>query len=640
MGMNLFEKICSAHGLDLETETLAVYPDQVLTHDGTGTSVFLQLEAMGIKRIKPFTVVYIDHNTLQVGYPNPDDHNYLKTMAAKLGAIFSRPGNGICHQVHLENFTKPGHILLGSDSHTMSAGGLACLGIGSGGLDVATALAGEPYFMARPSVFGVQLNGSLPTWTSGKDVILYLLGKISVKGGVGCVLEYFGPGVRQLSVYDRTTICNMGAEAGATSSLFPSDELSLEFLRQFGREKDYAPWEADTNASYDQIVEIDLSKLEPMVAIPHSPDNIKSVSQVAGTPLQQVCIGSCTNSSFRDLAIAARLLKDRSVCPDTVLAISPGSRRTLTAISQSNDLEILIRSGARILESSCGPCNGIGQSPESNSNTLRTHNRNFPGRTGTVGANSFLSSAEVAAVSALTGVITDPRDFGEPPMIELPVIVPDFPDLFLQPSDDPESVVVVKGPNIKSIPLGYPPAKHFQAQVALKLGDDVTTDDIIPGGAKMLSLRSNVPDSVPYIFQRMDLEFANRIDQYAPQWVVVAGDNYGQGSAREHAVMVPMYAGLRVMIVKSFARIYRQNLINFGVVPLIFKNIEDYELIDTEDVLQIEDFRQQIGAGFVTIENSTKGKSFIAMSEFNERELRLLLNGGLLNDLRRKYSEA
>ena len=634
--MNLFEKICLAHDIDIRKDTLSIYPDQALTHDGTGTSLFLQLEAIGITRIKPFTVVYVDHNTLQVGYPNPDDHRYLKAMAAKLGAIFSLPGNGICHQVHLENFTRPGQILVGSDSHTSTAGGLASLGFGAGGLDVALALSGEPFRLPRPKVYGVHLSGELPQWTSGKDVILNLLGRLSVQGGIGAILEFFGPGVSQLSVCDRATICNMAAETGATSALFPADERSREFLKQFGRDHDYAPWLADVNATYDKTVEIDLDTLEPMIALPHSPDRVKPVSEVSGTPVQQICIGSCTNSSFRDLAIAARLLKNRSVHPDTTLVVSPGSRRTLTAIAQSNDMELLIRAGARILEPACGPCNGIGLSPESGANTLRTHNRNFRGRCGTIDARSFLCSAEVAAVSTLTGVITDPRNYGDPPVIEHPRFIPDIPDLFLLPSARAESVPVVKGPNIRAIPVGKPPEKTLHAKVALKLGDDVTTDDIIPGGAKMLSLRSNVPDSVTYLFQRVDSEFAGRIKRFAPQWIVVGGEHYGQGSAREHAVMVPMFAGLRLVIAKSFARIYRQNCINFGVIPLVFSDIADYDHIDIEDDLKIESLAEQLLKSRVRVINVTKKMEFNAETQCNDRETKIIIEGGMLNHLKRK----
>lgn len=637
MKSNLFAKICQAHGIDTEASTLAIYPDQTLVHDATGTPVFLQLEAMSVKKIKPFTVVYVDHNTLQVGFPNPDDHRYLKSMAAKLGALFSRPGNGICHQVHLENFVKPGSILFGSDSHTPTAGGLACLGLGAGGLDVATALAGEPYYLSRPTVYGIRLSGKLNPWVSAKDIILYVLGTITVKGGVGKVLEYFGPGVANLSVYDRATICNMGAEAGATSSIFPSDQVSLDFLERFGRKKDFQVWKADKDAEYDDLLEIDLDKLEPMVALPHSPDNVKPVSEAAGVMLDQICIGSCTNSSFKDLAITARVLNGQSVYPQTELAVSPGSRRTLSAISQCGDLNTLIQAGARILECACGPCNGIGQSPASGANTLRTHNRNFKGRCGTLEASSYLCSAETAAVSALHGVITDPRTHGDMPEIEPPPQIADYPSLFLKPADDPATVDVVKGPNIKPIPLGDPPAENYSGTIALKLGDDVTTDDIIPGGAKMLSLRSNIPDSVPYIFQRVAPEFASDIDSLGPAWIVVGGENYGQGSSREHAVMVPMYAGLRLVIVKSFARIHRQNLVNFGVVPLTFVDPLSYEQIEKGDELHIADFPKQLMSDHVTVENVTKSSNFKAVTGFSERERNLVLAGGLLNQLREKF---
>ncbi|MBT8360276.1 MAG: aconitate hydratase [Deltaproteobacteria bacterium] len=629
-----------SHNIDTDRDTLTVYPDQVLTHDGTATSVFLQLEAMGVKRVTPFTVVHVDHNTLQVGHRNPDDHVYLKGMAAKMGAVYSVPGNGICHQVHLENFITPGHILLGSDSHTATAGGLGCLGLGSGGLDIAMVLAGEPYHMIRPQIIGIYLEGRLPVWVTGKDVILHLLGLMSVQGGVGSVLEFHGPGVRELSVSERATICNMATETGATSALFPSDERSLSFLQQFGRDEDYEQWSADKSAVYDRLIEIDLSALRPMVALPHSPDNVKPVEEAAGISVAQICIGSCTNSSFADLAIAARVVEGKNVHPDTALTISPGSRRTLAAITKSGDLGRLIGAGSRLLECSCGPCNGIGQAPASGTNTLRTHNRNFRGRCGTTDASSFLCSAETAAVSALTGTITDPREWGIPPDIESPEYIVDFPDLFLAPAAEPDSIAVVKGPNIKEIPRGTRPEKNFTASVGLKLGDDVTTDDILPGGATMLSLRSNVPASVPYLFQRVNQRFGEKLEQLGPQWIVVGGANYGQGSAREHAVMVPMYAGLAVVITKSFARIHRKNLINFGVVPLIFQDQGDYDLIEGGDVLQIERFPEQLRGGSVIVWNETKKRNFTALNRCDERETDIILNGGLLNKMRLKYETA
>lgn len=638
--MNLFEKICLSHDLDIDRDTLTVYPDQVLTHDGTATSVFLQLEAMGVKRVTPFTVVHVDHNTLQVGHRNPDDHVYLKGISAKMGAVYSLPGNGICHQVHLENFSTPGQILLGSDSHTATVGGLGCLGLGAGGLDIAMVLAGEPYHMVRPQIIGVYLEGTLPVWVAGKDVILHLLRLISVQGGVGSVLEFHGPGVGELSVSERATICNMATETGATSALFPSDDRSLIFLQQFGRADAYNPWYADKSAVYDRLIEIDLSALRPMVALPHSPDNVKPVEEAAGIPVAQICIGSCTNSSFADLAVAARILEGKNVHHDTALTISPGSRRTLAAITKSGDMGRLIGAGSRMLECSCGPCNGIGQAPASGTNTLRTHNRNFRGRCGTTDAGSFLCSAETAAVSALTGKITDPREWGNPPDIESPEFINNFPDLFLAPAGDPDSVAVVKGPNIKEIPRGTRPENNLTASVGLKLGDDVTTDDILPGGATMLSLRSNVPASVPYLFQRVDPHFGDKLLQLGPKWIVVGGVNYGQGSAREHAVMVPMYAGLAVVITKSFARIHRQNLINFGVVPLVFQDPGDYDSIESGDELLIERFTEQLRGGSVIVWNNKKKRKFITLNQCDDRETDIILNGGLLNKMRLKYKKA
>ena len=638
--MNLFEKICLAHRHDIDSDILHLYPDQVLTHDGTATSVFLQLEAMGVVRLKPFTVVHVDHNTLQVGHRNPDDHAYLKGMAAKLGAIYSRPGNGICHQVHLENFTTPGQVLLGSDSHTATAGGLGCLGLGAGGFDIALALAGEPYQLARPSVLGIYLEGTLPAWVSGKDVILHLLGLLTVQGGVGSVLEFYGPGTSELSVNERATICNMATETGATSALFPSDDRSLAFLRQFGRAGDYTPLQPDASANYERVVEVNLSELKPMVALPHSPDNVRPVSEVAGLPVAQICVGSCTNSSFADLATVARVLEEKQVHPDTTLTVSPGSRRTLSAINRSGDLGHLIKAGSRLLECSCGPCNGIGQAPASGTNTLRTHNRNFRGRCGTNDASSYLCSPQTAAVSALTGVITDPAGWGVPPEIEPLEHIADFPELFLPPAANPEKVTIVKGPNIKKIPSGTPLATDLTASVALTLGDDVTTDDILPGGATMLSLRSNVPDSVPYLFQHVDPYFASRLEQLGPRWIVAGGINFGQGSAREHAVMVPMHAGLAAVIAKSFARIYRRNLINFGVVPLVFQDPHDYDVIESGDVMHIERLPEQLRNGLVTVFNKTKNRSFIALSQCDDREMDILLQGGLLSKMRRKYGQA
>ena len=637
MGLNFFRKICDTHNLDCRQKELPIIPDQVLIHDATATPVYLQLEAIGIEKIKPFTVTYIHHNTLQIGYKNPDDHLYMKGMAAKLGSILSRPGNGICHQVHLEDFAKPGQILLGADSHTPMSGGVGMLSIGAGGLDVAAAMAGDAFFLSTPKVTGVKLDGTLPAWSAAKDIILHLLKTVSVKGGVGKVFEYFGPGVRTLSVYDRATICNMGAETGATSSLFPSDDNTYQFLKSFGREKDFRRLEADTDAEYDEIITIDLSSIEPLIALPHSPDNVKRVSEVEGIPLAQVGIGSCTNASFKDLDIAACILEGKQVHENVDLVISAGSRRTFSKIVESGDLLKLVNAGTRVLENTCGPCNGVGQSPQSGGNSLRTYNRNYKGRSGTLDANVYLASSETAAASALFGSITDPRKLGQYPHVPVQDSFPDNSNMFIPPADDPGRINVVKGPNIQPMPLGTPLEDQKSYSVELKAGDNITTDHILPGGAHMLALRSNIPASVPYVFNRIDPEFAKRVDSLPNCWAVVGGENYGQGSSREHAVMVPMSIGMKAVIAKSFARIYRQNLINYGVVPLEFQNPEDYDKIEEKDNLIIVEFREQIEKNKITILNKTKGASFVTTSNFSPREKELIYKGGLLNYLKLKY---
>ena len=636
MGMNIFQKICNSHKLNWQQPELPVIPDQVLTHDGTATPVYLQIEAIGIKKIKPFTVTYADHNTLQVGFRNADDHRYLKAMAAKLGAIFSKPGNGICHQVHLENFAKPGRILVGSDSHTPMAGAVGMLSIGAGGLDVATVMAGEPLFVKTPKVVGVKLEGKLPPWSAGKDVILYLLKLLSVKGGVGKIIEFFGPGVETLSIPDRATICNMSAEMGATSCIFPSDGVTAQFLKSFGRPDDWQALSGDDDAAYAEIITIDLGGIEPLIAVPHSPDNVKKVSEVEGVPLSQVGIGSCTNASFKDLAVAAYVLEGKTVNRDVDLVISPGSRRTAMKIAETGNFQKLMAAGARILENTCGPCNGVGQSPASSGNSLRTYNRNYKGRSGTLDANVYLASPETAAASALFGRITDPRKLGQYPVIPMPESFPDNSNMFILPADDPESVEVVKGPNIQPMPLGSSLEAHLECPVKLKTGDNITTDHILPGGAEMLSLRSNVPASVPYVFNRLDPDFAGRVDALPKQWTIVGGDNFGQGSSREHAVMVPLLIGMKMVIAKSFARTFRQNLINFGAVPLVFKHPEDYGKIETDDLLVIEDAIDQVKTGEVKVVNQSKNFTFETVGSFTEREKELILKGGLLNYLRLK----
>jgi len=637
MGMTLFEKILHRHGVLSEDGALVIRPDQVLTHDSTGTLVFLQLEATGLKRVKPFTVVYIDHNLLQVGFRNADDHLYLKGAARRFGAVYSRAGNGICHQVHLENFARPGLMLLGSDSHTPTAGALGMLAVGAGGLDVAAAMAGEPFHLPAPKVAGVRLRGRLPAWSSGKDVILHLLGAVGVMGGVGRVFEYVGPGVETLSVFDRATICNMGAETGATTSLFPSDGQALSYLRSFGRAEDWYELSADADARYDETIDVDLSSIEPLIALPHSPDHVRRVSEVEGLPVGQVGIGSCTNSSYRDLMVTAAVFEGRSVPGDVDVVVTPGSRRTLARFAADGGWKSLIEAGVRVLENTCGPCNGIGQSPASQGVSLRTYNRNYKGRSGTIDAQVYLASPETAAVSALFGRITDPRTFGPYPDIPLPEAFPQFPDLFVRPGDDRAATGIVRGPNIKPIPLGTPLPDRLECPVALKLGDGVTTDHILPGGAEMLALRSNIPASVPRLFERVDPDFAGRIDSLPRCWAVVAGENYGQGSSREHAVMAPMSVGMKVVIAGSFARIYRRNLINSGVVPLVFEDAADYGFIQKGDLLVIDRALEQVRRDRVVVENRSRGRTFETRLDLTGRERDLLLKGGLLGSLRAEH---
>ncbi|MDP1990480.1 MAG: aconitate hydratase [Syntrophales bacterium] len=637
--MNLFQKILNRQGVQTHEGALIIHPDQVLTHDATGTLIFLQLEAIGIKRVVPFTVVYVDHNMLQVGFRNADDHLYLRGTAHKFGALLSKAGNGICHQVHLENFAKPGMILLGSDSHTPMSGALGMLAIGAGGLDIAAAMAGEPFHLPTPKIICVRLQGRLPAWSSGKDVILHLLETVTVMGGTGRIFEFSGPGVETLSVFDRATICNMGAETGATTSLFPSDEQARSYLRSFAREKDWFELTADSDAVYDEKIDVDLSAIEPLIALPHSPDHVRKVSEVEGLPVNQIGIGSCTNSSYKDLMVAAEILKNRSVHRDVSVVVSPGSRRTLARFSSDGGLDHLIKAGVRVLENTCGPCNGIGQSPESNGVSLRTYNRNFKGRSGTNDARVYLASPETAAVSALFGRITDPRKFGRYPEISLPDSFPQIPNMFIWPADDPEPVEIVRGPNIQPIPVGASLPGHLEFPVEMKLGDGITTDHILPGGVEMLSLRSNIPASIPYVFNCVDPDFAARVDALPQNWAVVAGENYGQGSAREHAVMAPMSIGMKVVIAKSFARIYRQNMINNGVIPLVFKNATDYESIQKHDLLFIDQLIEQIQKGRILVENRSRGSTFETILYLTSRERELIIEGGLLSNLRRKSSK-
>ncbi|MDY6953845.1 MAG: aconitate hydratase, partial [Thermodesulfobacteriota bacterium] len=596
----------------------------------------LQFEALGVPRVRTrLSVSYVDHNTFQAGFQNSDDHRFLRSFAAKYGIIFSGPGNGICHQVHLERFGVPGETLLGSDSHTSTGGGLGMLAMGSGGLDVAMAMAGEPFRVRCPEVVLVRLEGALPPWVSAKDIILELLRRVSVKGGVGRVFEYGGPGVKTLSVTERATITNMGAETGATTSLFPSDEVTLAFLKSQGREGEFVPLLADPDGSYQEIITVDLSQLEPLVAQPHMPDEVCPVREIQGLKLDQVAIGSCTNSSYKDLATVAGVLKGRSVHPETSLVISPGSRQVLSALAQTGALAEILAAGARVLESACGPCIGIGQSPPTGGVTLRTFNRNFKGRSGTMDARIYLSSAEVAAVSAVKGELTDPRGFGEPIRVAVPKVLPHMDHLFLQPADDPEAVEVVRGPNIQPLPRGLAMKETLKGEVLICLGDDITTDDILPAGPHILSLRSNIPEIAKYVFSQRAPGFARRAMEKGGGFVV-AGKNYGQGSSREHAALGPMYLGIRGVIAHSFARIHRANLINFGILPMTFVSPEDRDRVQPGDQMVVEGAAGSLRGGerALHIWNVTQDYRFDVAVALDGRERHIVVAGGRLNQFR------
>lgn len=635
MGRNLTEKIIDAHrvGGDMRPGgEIALRIDQTLTQDATGTMAYLQFEAMGVPRVRTrLSVSYVDHNMLQTGFENADDHRFLQSVAAKYGILFSRAGNGICHQVHLERFAVPGETLLGSDSHTPTSGGMGMLAIGAGGLDVAVAMAGGPFHLSMPRVLNVRLTGHLRPWVSAKDVILELLRRLSVKGGLGKVIEYSGPGVETLTVPERATITNMGAELGATTSIFPSDEVTRRFLRAQGREASWTPLGADPDAGYDEVMEIDLDALEPLVAMPHSPDNVARVRDVAGIPVSQVSIGSCTNSSYLDLMRVAAILRGRTVHPDVSLSIAPGSRQVLEMIARNGALADLIAAGARILEAACGPCIGMGQAPASGAVSVRTFNRNFEGRSGTPDARVFLASPEVAAAAALTGVLTDPRDLGEYPRVELPERFHVDDAGILLPAERPEAVEIVRGPNIKPLPVRGPLEASLSGQVLLKVGDDVTTDHILPAGAKILPLRSNIPAISDHVFSRIDPTFAERA-RAAGGGFVVGGDNYGQGSSREHAALAPMYLGVKAVLAKSFARIHRANLVNFGILPLTFADAGDYDAIQPGDLLRLEGVREQLAAGdAVEVVDVSRDRRFRALHGLTPRQVEIVLAGGLLN---------
>jgi aconitate hydratase len=639
VGSNLVKKIIASHlveGKMVAGSEIAIKIDQTLTQDATGTMAYLQFEALGIPRVKTeLSVSYIDHNTLQTGFENADDHRFLQTVAAKYGIFFSRPGNGICHQVHLERFGVPGKTLLGSDSHTPTGGGIGMLAIGAGGLDVAVAMGGGAFYLTMPQVIKVELSGRLQHWVSAKDVILDVLRRLSVKGGVGKVIEYTGPGVKSLSVPERATITNMGAELGATTSVFPSDEETYTFLAAQGRAKDWLELMPDAHASYDEELIIDLSALEPLAAAPHSPDAVLKVSEAGEVPVDQVAIGSCTNSSYTDLMQVANILRGKKVHPRTSLVISPGSRQVFEMMARNGALAELISAGARILEAACGPCIGMGQSPPSAGISIRTFNRNFLGRSGTKDAGIYLTSPTVAAASALTGKLTDPRSLGQYNVVRMPEKFLIDDSLVIPPAADPQAVEILRGPNIQPLPVNGDLPETLNFQVLLRVGDNITTDDIMPAGAKVLPLRSNIPAISEYVFAAVDPTFAGRARE-AGGGFVVGGHNYGQGSSREHAALAPMYLGVKAVLAKSFARIHRANLINFGILPLTFVDGEGYDRIGQRDMLEIREVRRQIQQGdIVEVINRTTGDKIILHHGLSARQLAIILDGGLLNHTRK-----
>ena len=637
MGLTLTEKILKAHVIDgefVKGSEIGLRIDQTLTQDATGTMAYLEFEAMEIPRVKTErSVAYIDHNTLQSGFENADDHRFIGSVAKKHGIYYSRPGNGICHQVHLERFGIPGKTLIGSDSHTPTGGGLGMIAIGAGGLDVAVAMGGGAYYITYPKIVKVNLTGKLQPWVAAKDVILKVLQIMTVKGGVGKIIEYTGEGVKTLSVPERATITNMGAELGATTSIFPSDEITRSFLKAQGREDVWSEQKADDDAEYDEIIEINLSELEPMVACPHSPDNVKTVAEIAGMKIDQVCIGSCTNSSLLDMMKVAHILKGKTVNPDVSLSIAPGSKQVLNMISMNGCLSDIISAGARILESACGPCIGMGQSPNSKGVSLRTFNRNFEGRSGTKDGQIYLVSPEVAAISAITGCLTDPRTIGDMPEFKLPEKFDINDNMVTLPVDvdNMNEVDILRGPNIKPFPATTPLVDTIDCKCSLKVGDNITTDHIMPAGAKILPLRSNIPEISKYCFTVCDEAFPERAKSLGKS-IIVGGVNYGQGSSREHAALAPLHLGVKAVLVKSFARIHRSNLINAGILPLTFVNENDYDMINEGDDLVISGVIDDIKNGNnLIIKNNTNGKEIEVNCELSGRAKDIILAGGLLN---------
>ncbi len=635
MGLTLAQKIIKEHLISGEMTVgneIAIRIDQTLTQDATGTMAYLEFETMGVPRVKTeLSVAYIDHNTLQSGFENADDHRFIQSMAKKHGLYFSRPGNGICHQVHLERFGKPGKTLIGSDSHTPTGGGIGMLAMGAGGLDVAVAMGGGAYYITMPKMYKVNLTGKLRDFVTAKDVSLEILRILSVKGGVGAIIEWGGEGVKTLSVPERATITNMGAELGATTSIFPSDEVTREFLKAEGREADFTPLASDADAVYDKVIDINLSELKPLIACPHSPDNVVTVESLKGTKVDQVCIGSCTNSSLYDMLKVAALLKGKTISPDVSLSISPGSKQVLAMLADCGALSDILASGARVLECACGPCIGMGFSPNSAGVSLRTFNRNFEGRSGTKDANVYLVSPETAVAAALTGEITDPMLLGQMPKVTMPEAFKIDDSAVLPPAPEAEaaSVEILRGPNIKPFPDSCPQEDELKAGVSLKAGDNITTDHIMPAGAKILPYRSNIPHLSQYCFEVCDKEFPERAKAMGSS-IIVGGSNYGQGSSREHAALVPLYLGVKAVVTKSFARIHAANLINAGIMPLTFANPDDYEKINQEDEIRITGVFEGMESGEMTLEDLTNGEKIKLVCSFTDRQRAILKDGGLL----------
>ena len=637
MGYTISQKIINSHllsGIAAPGNEIGIRIDQTLTQDATGTMAYLEFEAIGVDRVKTeLSVAYIDHNTLQNGFENADDHRFIQSVAKKRGVVYSRPGNGICHQVHLERFGIPGKTLIGSDSHTPTAGGLGMLAMGAGGLDVAVAMGGGTYYLNMPEIILIHLENRLNPWVSAKDVILEILRILSVKGGVSRIIEYGGPGVASLSVTERATITNMGAELGATTSVFPSDERTREFLKAQGREEDWCELTADADALYSQVIKIDLASIEPMCAMPHMPDNVKSVREIGNITIDQVCIGSCTNSSLQDMLKTAAILKGKTVHPNVSLTISPGSMQVLNMLAENGALSDMLVAGARILESACGPCIGMGQSPNSGGVSLRTFNRNFEGRSGTADAKVYLVSPEVAAASAINGYLTDPRELGNAPEIELPERFNINDTMIIKPADEKnaDAVEVIYGPNIKPYPLTVELPESINAEAVLKVGDNITTDHIMPAGAKILPYRSNIPYLSKFCFSQVKENFAE-ICFEAGSGIIIGGTNYGQGSSREHAAIVSLYLGIKSVIAKSFARIHGANLINAGILPFTFENVDDYDKIDEGDELSLPDIKNRlIEKRQVVLKNITKNEEYLLHHEFSDRQIDIILAGGLLN---------